>query len=93
MKNSSKNGLAVKNPFAAMSPVERICKISKINLEDFLEIKEKRGITKDSWTAGEIVASFEYLKLRMKELRISKETLKKYGCDFDAYKELYFSVV
>lgn len=81
-----------KNPFARLSPVERICRISRMNLEEFLRIKNKRGITKDSWTAGEIVASFEYLKERMKELRISKETLMEYGCDFNAYRELYFSV-
>lgn len=75
-----------------MSPVQRICRISALNLEEFLQIKEKRGISKDSWTAGEVVASFEYLKERMKELKISKETLKSYGCDFDAFKNLYFSV-
>ena len=31
-------------------------------------------------------------KERMKELRLSKETLRENGVDFDAFKKLYFSV-
>lgn len=72
----------------------RICKIMKLNLVEYQTKAEKAGgiVEKDSWLAGQIVASFEYLKERMKDLRISKETLRENGVDFDAFKKLYFSV-
>lgn len=82
------------NPWANLSPTERICKIMKLHLVEFQTKAEKAGgtVEKNSWLAGEIVASFEYLKERMKDLRISKETLRENGVDFDAFKKLYFSV-
>lgn len=82
------------NPWANLSPTERICKVMRYNFAEYSAKAEKAGgtVEKNSWLAGQIVASFEYLKERMKELRISKETLRENGVDFDAFKKLYFSV-
>ena len=80
------------NPFAKMPPVQRICKIMALNLQEFLRIEKERGVSKDSWTAGEIVASYEYLRLRMQELRFDKKEFKKYGFDYAELRRLYFAV-
>lgn len=84
MKNS--------NPFADMNPVQRICRIIALDLEEFLRIEKERGISRDSWTAGEIIASYEYLRERMQQLRFTKKELKQYGCNYSELRRLYFSV-
>ena len=79
----------MKNPFLNYSPEIRIAKIAALVLEEFQRIISKRGMSE--WTAGEIIAGFQYLKLRMKELNLSKQKLMELGCDYEAYKNLYFS--
>ncbi len=81
----------MKNPFLNYSPEQRLAKIAALDLEEFIRVKNKRGLSE--WNKGEIQAGFEYLKERMKELKLSKQKLMELGCDFEAYKNLYFSVV
>lgn len=83
------------NPWANLSPTERICKVMRYNFAEYSAKAEKAGgtVEKNSWLAGQIIASFEYLKERMKELRISKETLAENGINFDSFRKLYFSVL
>lgn len=92
MKQNETKSLAVKNPFAAMTPKERICRISTLNLAEYLQESNGKEIAKDSWLAGKIVASFEYLRERMSELSLSREEMQSYGLDFNAFRKLYFSV-
>lgn len=75
-----------------MPPVQRICKIMALNLQEFLRIEKERGISRYSWTAGEIIASYEYLRERMQELRFDKKEFKKYGLDYAELRRLYFAV-
>ena len=92
MKTNEAKSLAVKNPFAAMTPKERICRISRLNLAEFIEESKGKPIDKDSWLAGKIVASFEYLRERMTELKLSRDEMLRYGLDFSEFRKLYFSV-
>lgn len=82
----------MKNPFEQMTPEERICKIASLDLAEFIAESKGNEIAKDSWLAGKIVASFEYLRERASELRLSKEMMLQYGLDFAAFRKLYFSV-
>ena len=82
----------MKNPFEQMTPEERICTIARLNLDNFISESKGKDIAKDSWLAGKIVASFEYLRERANELRLSKEMMLQYGLDFGAFRKLYFSV-
>ena len=68
----------MKNPFEQMTPEERICKIARLDLAEFISESKGNEIAKDSWLAGEIVASFEYLRERANELRLSKEMMLQY---------------
>lgn len=80
-----------------MEPKKRALTISRV---DFWEIKrkiEKLGgidhFDKNSWLAGEIIASFEFLKERMKNLRISKDELTQNGIDFKLFRSYYFAAL
>lgn len=78
-----------------ISPEERTCKVARVRLED-LRVKLSKGFAtaeqkqnficeRDSW--------FQHLKDRMKELRISKETLESFGLDWKSCKSFAYQKI
>ena len=82
---------------AEKTPAERCCTIIRVRLNDISRQIEKLGgencLDKNSWLAGEIIANFEFLKERMKDLRISKEVLSANGIDFKKFRTYYFAAL
>lgn len=79
----------------SLSPEERTCKVARVRLED-LRVKLSKGFVsaeqkqnficeRDSW--------FQHLKDRMKELRISKETLESFGLDWKSCKSFAYQTI
>ena len=77
---------------SSMSADERACKVARVKFED-LRVKLSKGFAtaeqkqnficeRDSW--------FQHLKDRMKELRISKETLESFGLDWKSCKSFAY---
>lgn len=80
-----------------MEPKKRCLTISRVNFREISRKVEKLGgiakLDKNSWLAGEIVAGFEFLKERMKNLRISKDDLDQNGIDFKLFRSYYFAAL
>lgn len=79
----------------SLSPEERTCKVARVRLEDlraklskgFVSAEQKQNFIceRDSW--------FQHLKDRMKELRISKETLESFGLDWKSCKSFAYQTI
>lgn len=83
------------NYFLAIPMVERFCKLAKYDLEE-LQIKLSKGFAdaeqkenflweRDHW--------FMRLKEKMKDLRISKETLQSFGLDWKSCKSFAYQAI
>ena len=75
--------------------LERACKFARWEFE---ELKEKlsKGFQDESQKENFLIERehwFMHLKERMKDLRISKETLQTFGLDFKAAKSFYYQAI
>ena len=81
--------------FLAIPLVERVCKFAKFDLEE-LQRKLSRGFEDETQKENFIWERdhwFMRLKEKMKELRISKETLLSFGFDFKAAKSFAYQTI
>lgn len=82
---------------SGMSPKKRCLTICRVNFREINRKIEKLGgiakLDNNSWLAGEIIASFDFLKERMKNLRISKDELTQNGIDFKLFRSYYFAAL
>ena len=81
--------------FLAIPLVERVCKFAKFDLEE-LQRKLSRGFEDETQKENFIWERdhwFMRLKEKMKENRISKETLQSFGLDFKAAKSFYYQAI
>ena len=75
--------------------VERVCKFARFDMEE-LQRKLSRGFA-DAEQKENFIWEREHwfmrLKEKMKDLRISKETLQSFGLDFKAAKSFYYQAI
>lgn len=79
----------------AIPLVERVCKFAKFDLEE-LQRKLSRGFENETQKENFINERdywFMHLKEKMKEFKISKETLQSFGLDFKAAKSFYYQTI
>lgn len=79
----------------AIPMVERVCKFARFDFEDLQE-RLSNGFKNDAEKVSflnEREHWFGRLKDKMKELRISKETLQSFGLDFKACKQLAYQTL
>lgn len=81
--------------FLDMDEVERACKLARL---DFIELQEKisRGFSDEEqrkYFLWERDYWFTRLKEKMKDLRISKETLARYNLDWKACKTFAYQTI
>lgn len=79
----------------AIPLIERVCKFARFDFEELqrklsngfadAEQKENFLFEREHW--------FMHLKNKMKDLRISKETLQSFGLDFKAAKSFYYQAI
>lgn len=75
--------------------LERACKFARWEFEELRE-KLSKGFQDESQKENFLVERehwFMHLKERMKDLRISKETLQTFGLDFKAAKSFYYQAI
>lgn len=81
--------------FLAIPLVERVCKMAKYDLDE-LQRKLSRGFA-DAEQKENFIWERDYwfmrLKEKMKDLRISKETLLSFGFDFKAAKSFAYQTI
>lgn len=79
----------------AIPKVERVCKFARFDFEE-LQRKLSRGFA-DAEQKENFLFEREHwfmcLKEKMKDLRISKETLQSFGLDFKAAKSFYYQAI
>lgn len=81
--------------FLAIPLVERVCKFAKFDLEE-LQRKLSRGFEDETQKENFLFERehwFMHLKERMKDLRISKETLQSFGLDWKVCKSFYYQAI
>ena len=81
--------------FLKIPPVERTCKLARFTMEE-LQKKLSNGFADDEQRQNFLQDRerwFTHLKSRMKELRISKETLDSFGLSWKAAKSFAYQVV
>ena len=88
------NEVALKT-LLAIPLVERVCKFAKFDLEE-LQRRLSRGFEDETQKENFINERdywFMHLKEKMKEFKISKETLQSFGLDFKAAKSFYYQTI
>ena len=99
--NSARNRLTeygnsyVLDYFLNIPAVERTCKLARFTMEE-LQKKLANGFADDEQRQNFLQDRerwFTHLKSRMKELRISKETLESFGLSWKAAKSFAYQVV
>lgn len=88
------NKVALKT-LLSIPTLERACKFARWEFE---ELKEKlsKGFQDESQKENFLIERehwFAHLKEKMKDLRISKETLQSFGLDFKAAKSFYYQAI
>ena len=81
--------------FLAIPLVERVCKLAKFDLEE-LQRKLSRGFEDETQKKNFIWERdywFMRLKEKMKENRISKETLESFGLNWKECKTFYYQTI
>ena len=81
--------------FLAIPLVERVCKFAKFDLEE-LQRRLSRGFEDETQKENFIWERdhwFMRLKEKMKDLRISKETLLSFGLDFKSAKSFAYQTI
>lgn len=81
--------------FHAMPPGVRAIVFARIDFEDLQKMQEKvtRGETDQENFLWEVEHWYKKLKADMKEYRLSKETMIKYGLDYKAATKFYFAAI
>ena len=75
--------------YHSMDKIQRAITLSKVDFMTLEETLKKKGYNKD--ICYEIISSYDLLRERMSNLRISKEEMKKYRLDFSEVRKMYFS--
>lgn len=79
----------------AIPLVERVCKFARFDFEE-LQRKLSHGFEDETQKENFLFERehwFMHLKNKMKDLRISKETLQSFGLDFKAAKSFYYQAI
>ena len=75
--------------YHSMDKIQRAITLSKVDFMTLEETLKKKGYNND--ICYEIISSYDLLRERMANLRISKEEMKKYRLDFSEVRKMYFS--
>lgn len=75
--------------YHSMNKIQRAITLSKVDFMTLEETLKKKGYNND--ICHEIISSYDLLRERMANLRISKEEMKKYRLDFSEVRKMYFS--
>lgn len=75
--------------YHSMNKIQRAITLSKVDFMTLEETLKKKGYNND--ICYEIISSYDLLRERMSNLRISKEEMKKYRLDFSEVRKMYFS--
>ena len=75
--------------YHSMDKIQRAITLSKVDFMTLEETLKKKGYNND--ICYEIISSYDLLRERMSNLRISKEEMKKYRLDFSEVRKMYFS--
>ena len=75
--------------YHSMDKIQRAITLSKVDFMTLDETLKKKGYNND--ICYEIISSYDLLRERMSNLRISKEEMKKYRLDFSEVRKMYFS--
>jgi hypothetical protein len=79
----------------AIPLIERVCKFARFDFEE-LQRKLSRGFADAEQKVNFLFERehwFMHLKGKMRDLRISKETLQSFGLDFKAAKSFYYQAI
>lgn len=79
----------------AIPQIERICKFAKYDFEELQELfsKVQSGKADKENFVWQLEHWYKKLKADMKEYRLSKETMIKYGLDYKAATKFYFAAI
>ena len=75
--------------YHSMDKIQRAITLSKVDFMTLEETLKKKGYNND--ICYEIISSYDLLRERMSNLRISKDEMKKYRLDFSEVRKMYFS--